>query len=86
MRITGAGGALRVGYQTAARLGAWTLTQNRTQYELRAEVADIDTFWYPQRPMSVSLQMGSRRWEWAHVDPTREHPITVALQGAPRIT
>lgn len=90
MRISGAGGRVRVGYQTAAMLGAWTLTQTRSgaivAYDVSARLTDLDTFWIQQGPMDLELQMGARIWAWRQVEPTfSAESLAVSLDGVPAI-
>ena len=90
MRIAGVGGWVRVGYQTAATVGAWTLTRLRSQpeqaYEATASLTSMDAFWSQQRPCTLELMVGSRAWVWANIEPLwTAQSLTVTLTGGPVI-
>ena len=90
MRIRGTGGALRVGCQTAATLGEWTLTRTRVTpeptYAAEATVVQVDTFWSQQRPIELELSIGNRRWAWTNIHPDiGEQSLAVTLIGGPAI-
>ena len=91
MRISGTGGRVRVGYQTAARLGRWSLTRVRAAptpaYEATAMLTEADAFWVGQRPMALELVMGQRSWVWDAVEPriTGTESLAVTLEGGPSI-
>ena len=90
MRIAGSGGRVRVGYQTAASVGAWTLTRTRVspepEYEAALDLYAIDAFWSQQRPMDVELSVGQRVWVWSRVHPNLDaESLAVTLTGGPSI-
>jgi hypothetical protein len=91
MRISGEGGRLRVGYQTAARLGRWHLTRVRSEpepaYEATATLSNVDAFWVGQQPLALELTVGNRSWQWAGVEPriTGTESLAVTLEGGPSI-
>ncbi|HAM40661.1 MAG TPA: hypothetical protein DCP69_04830 [Candidatus Omnitrophica bacterium] len=81
---------MRVGYQTAATLGPWTLTRTRSgpipEYEADASLSSCDAFWSQQGPMDLELTMGQRIWAWAQVQPSlTAESLTVTLLGGPSI-
>lgn len=86
--VAGHEGRLRVGYQTAAVLGAWRLSllpMLPRRYELVAELAGTDAYWYARRPMSVQVDVGRDKWEWANVEPSEssDGKVRVELRGMP---
>ena len=90
MRISGTGGRVRVGYQTAATLAAWTLIRTASTpepaYTLTAALTRSDTFWNRQGPMDLELTMGQRAWIWSQVTPTiTAESLAVTLRGVPAI-
>jgi hypothetical protein len=91
MRISGDGGRLRVGYQTAAKIGRWHLTRVRSTpepaYEATAALMDVDAFWVGQQPLALELTVGNRSWNWSGIDPriTRTESLAVTLEGGPSI-
>jgi hypothetical protein len=90
VRIRGSGGIVRIGYQTAAQVGDWTLTRTQTTpepaYQAEATLIDADAFWVQQRPMDLELTIGRRRWVWAGLQPDiAAQSLTVALVGGPSI-
>jgi hypothetical protein len=58
--MTGVEGAVRWGYRTAARLGAWTYERGT----LTAELLTRDDFALQQDPLTVSAVMGKATWRW----------------------
>ena len=90
MKIAGTGGEIRVSYQRAATLGAWSLTasgyQPQVSYTLQAHVIDRDEYWFFEQPHAVSLRMGNRQWLWRDVTVTGDTTITGELTGSPFIT
>lgn len=87
MTIRGEGGALRVGYQCAARLGTWTLKRVHPHcYEATATLVDADTFWITHGPFDLDLTIGQRAWSWVAVQPNvMAESLTVTLEGVPSI-
>lgn len=90
MRVTGEGGRICMGYQSAARLGGWTLSRIQTEpeqvYDLRAQLLDVDDYWISQRPLDLELQMAQRKWVWPNVEPNiSNESLSATLTGAPTI-
>ena len=87
MRITGQGGRLRHGYQTAALLGAWTLTREGGTTTVTAHVAESDSYWLEQRPMDLRLLVKSRVWAWSAVTltPQQDGSLSLTMHGAPQV-
>jgi Ser/Thr protein kinase RdoA (MazF antagonist) len=92
LRVSGTGGTVRAGYQTAADLGAWELELLPVlprAYRLSAVVRTISDYWLAQTPLSLVLPVGAQEWRWPSVtlaagaDPAR---ITIRLATAPRVT
>lgn len=90
LRVSGTAGALRVGYQTAATLGAWRLeplAQVPRAYRCTAVVSTLSDYWLQQTPQDVVLEVGTHTWRWrgvtAHV--TDDGQFTVTLTGTPEM-
>jgi hypothetical protein len=66
--VRGREGRIKVGYQTAARLGSFSLVPvGESQWTVEASVTTADAFWITQRPQAVELTVGKQRWIWAGV-------------------
>ena len=78
MRIVGAGGELRVGYQVAGTIGAWavtaTPTEGATAIDAELQPVWLDPFWSTQRPMTVTLEWFGARRVWRNVAPETSGP------------
>ena len=88
MVITGTGGALTVGPRVAGRLGAWQLTRQglRPEFDAALTVPHRDLFWWTVTPVTVSLAVGRRRWQWpVEALPAPADEIYVRLVGVPQI-
>ena len=66
MNVKGVEGEVRYGYQRAATLTSWTLTEviNRS-WRLDGGIKDKNELYLQQTPLTVVLQIGSKRWIWA---------------------
>lgn len=65
LRVQGQTGRIRVGYQTAATLGPYTLTPaGQETWEVSAAVQTADAFWLTQAPRVLELAVGQQRWRW----------------------
>lgn len=72
LQVSGLRGQLRVGYQVAAELGPWRLSlapQLPRQYEVHARVYRTDAYWLSERPLTLTLEVGSDVWAWAKTEP-----------------
>lgn len=67
--LKGRGGTLRVGYQVAATLGAYTLQPSGAgEWSVEASVAETDAFWLSQpAAQTLELAVGQQRWIWRGV-------------------
>lgn len=63
MRAIGVSGELRVGYQLAATLGAWSLNGGPT-FTFEAALSSSDRFWLDRRPIDLVLHIGDVEWIW----------------------
>ncbi len=64
LEVRGAAGELRVGYQTAARFGAWTLKASGLDAIVTVTDLQPDAYWFPQQPDLIRLEIGPRAWVW----------------------
>jgi hypothetical protein len=64
IRLKGAAGVIRWGYQTAATLGAWTIENGITGCDLTAPVEFVDDFRLSQAPLTFEAHVGSGIWKW----------------------
>jgi hypothetical protein len=64
--VKGREGRVRVGYQTAAVLGTFTLTPDTLGvWRIEASVMSTDAFWLAhQGSRVVELSVGRQRWRW----------------------
>ncbi|MDD5366935.1 MAG: hypothetical protein PHR30_16480 [Gallionellaceae bacterium] len=84
MTITGVGGDVCVGYQVAARLGAWTIEIVKKQVgTLTAEVLTYDEFWATQPGLVVRLVTRDADWIWRTASQVERG--VWRLQGQPQI-
>lgn len=70
MRASGSSGVLRVGYQVAATLGAWSLVlEHRLPrvFTLRAAVLTEHAHWITQRPIDLVVHLASVEWIWRDI-------------------
>lgn len=90
MRARGEAGALRVGYQVAADLGAWemVLAQRLPRaYLFRAVVTREHPYWITQEPLDLSLTVATVEWLWRGVTVTRDGAyVTVELAERPIVS
>lgn len=65
LSVRGQTGRIRVGYQTAATLGRFSLTPvGPNQWTVEASVQTTDAFWLSQSPRLLELSVGAQRWRW----------------------
>lgn len=74
MRIVGAGGDLRVGYQHAGVIAMWAVTttpraDGEVDVDLEVTPAALDPYWSAQRPLTVQLSWFGSRRRWRNVVP-----------------
>jgi hypothetical protein len=97
VRASGQAGELRVCYQHAAWLGAWTLAVApgatlRCAFE--AQVLSENRHWMSQEPLDLVLAVGTAEWVWRGVQVRRagdkveidltERPIVTERAGSAR--
>lgn len=91
LRVSGTAGALRVGYQEAATLGAWEMEQLPTlprAYRVSARLMSLSDYWIAQTPLDLVLEVGGEAWRWRDVTPVitpHFDRITLTLRQAPEI-
>lgn len=86
MRVDGALGILRVGYQRAADVGAWSIESagRPREFLLRAKIADINEFWIARTPLDVALRVAGTDWIWRDISIAQEGDgFTTMLDGTP---
>lgn len=91
MRASGTAGALRVGYQWAADLGAWEMTPDpisRVAFVLRSTIVDRHDYWLHQAPIDLVLALGTTEWLWRDVALVRgdDDAISVVLAELPIVS
>lgn len=85
-QLKGRGGAVRVGYQVAATLGAYTLSPSGPgEWQVEASVASADAFWLSQpAAQTLELAVGQQRWVWRGVALAVEGSVVRGtVQGSP---
>lgn len=87
MRFSGTSGNLYVGYQEAARLGAWTITPaGRGSFSFEAEILSSRAYWMTQRPMKLVIGLGRVEWSWNDVQLDHDgQRVRVALHVLPMV-
>jgi hypothetical protein len=81
---SGTGGEVLVGYQRAARLGAWHVSAERTDWgRVEAELLDVDDWWIAQPLTQIRLFTRTAVWVWTVFEPIRSNAWQV--HGAPQI-
>lgn len=67
--LSGKRGRIKVGYQVAADLGAFTLAPTGPgEWSISASVTQADAFWLSQDTgRTLELEVGSQRWVWRTV-------------------
>jgi hypothetical protein len=66
--LRGKSGEIRFGYQTAAKLGRWSMRWNGAGYVLDAEPKEVNEFWIKRKPLSIRLTFGrSEVWRFSDV-------------------
>lgn len=65
-QITGHAGRLRVGYHTAATLGAFRVSVGEPgTWKVTAAIVQSDPFWLAQGgPFALEIAVGAQRWSW----------------------
>ena len=91
VRASGIGGELRVGYQCAAVLGAWSLEATPTvpmlRFVITARIVTSNTYWLATRPLTLCLQFGRFRWAWEHVCPVVDgRQLQLTVTGKPQVS
>lgn len=68
--VRGHRGRIKVGYQVAAQLGAFSLTPlTPGAWQVEASITEVDVFWMAQETArTLELEVGQQRWIWRAVD------------------
>lgn len=92
-RMAGATGALRVGYQVAAVIGAWAIELTQTPqrvFQFRGVVADVDTHWMQENArdgFDLAVALGNAELLWRGVRIAIDGTIlTATLTDRPIVT
>lgn len=65
MQLTGVEASLRLGYASAATLGAWSVVkQDDGSWSVTATVISADTFRVTQRPLVFEARHAKGAWRW----------------------
>ena len=81
--LRGKSGEIRFGYQTAAKLGRWSMRWNGASYVLEAEPEQVNGFWLNRKPLSVRLTVGrSDVWRFSDVELLQnKESLTLLVKG-----
>lgn len=80
--LRGKSGEIRFGYQTAAKLGPWSMRWNGSSYVLEAEPKEVNDFWIMRKPLSVRLTVGrSDVWSYPSVELLNKEKMTLLVTG-----
>jgi hypothetical protein len=87
MTVEGASGELRLVYQTAVQLGRWIIEPSGfKRVTLRAAVIHVHALWGHQKPLDLSLAIGTTEWLWEAVEPVYDgSEVVVDLTTQPRV-
>lgn len=90
LRASGPAGCLRVGYQWAADLGAWTLEPDADHcgaFRLVAALRRTHAYWFDQAPIDLVLTLGNTEWIWRGVEVERgPQGVSVVLAERPIVS
>ena len=90
MRASGRVGALRVGYQLAATLGAWDIEQASEiprAFVFRSSILSEHAHWITQQPLDLVLAIGTVEWLWRDIALERSgDDVSVALTEVPIVS
>lgn len=90
LRVSGTAGAVRVGYQVAAQLGAWRLELLPVvpkAYRVEAQIRAVSEYWLAQTPLDLVLDMGTQQWTWRAITPAiGDARLTATIHGTPAVT
>lgn len=68
LSVRGQQGRLKVGYQTAADLGPYSLLPVAPgEWRVEATVKTADAYWMSRGPLTLELSVGAQRWSWRDV-------------------
>ena len=83
LRMSGRGGELRNGYQVAARLGSWQMSESQVE----CNVVSVDEFWLEEGTLHLCLDVGSRVWVWRDIAlaDRNSRPMVIQLVGSPEV-
>jgi hypothetical protein len=81
--LRGKSGEIRSGYQTAAKLGRWSMRWNGACYVLEAEPDEVNGFWIKRKPLSIRLTFGrSEVWRFSDVELLEnKESLTLLVKG-----
>ena len=84
--LRGKSGEIRFGYQTAAKLGRWSMRWNGASYVLDAEPKEVNDFWIKRKPLSIRLTVGrSDVWRFSDVELLQnKESLTLLVKGRAR--
>ncbi len=84
--MRGPGAELRVGYEVAACLGQWELTNHGDGFTLSAPVIHRNMFWLTAGyPLDLCVTVGKSQWRWKDVVVSGDSPLTVQGEGHPEV-
>lgn len=90
VRASGVFGELRVGYQRAARVVAWSITpaDRARAWVFRGRVDESNAYWLGQRPLDLMAEIGTAECVWRGVPAriTADGEVEVELTGQPEVT
>lgn len=86
LTMRGPSAEVRVGYETAARLGAWELVKDADGFTLSAPVLERNGYWLDSgRCLDLCVTVGKSMWRWRDVALDGDNPVTVRGAGRPEI-
>ena len=68
LSMEGTAAELRLGYQVAAVLGAWSYRQTETGFEVEAAVASSNPVYLAKRPLALDLPHGRKTLRFHDVE------------------
>lgn len=86
IQASGTAGAVRVGYQLAMSIGAWSITAHRGSLAFRGRVVSENAYWAKQTPLDLVLWIGAAEWSWCRVTLGRDgQDVTAVLLVRPDV-
>jgi hypothetical protein len=81
LSMRGQSGEVRYGYQLAAQLGPWQLSDNR----LETSTTYQNDMWLTVGALTLRLNVGEKLWVWRDIEVLSIEPFILRLPGSPEV-